>query len=48
MNRTITATFGISEPITLVATTAEQEEEIVEMLFANGALAISVRPDGVV
>lgn len=48
MNKTVTATFHIFEPITLVAETEQQVEEISEMFFANGALVVSVRNEGIV
>lgn len=43
MNKTVTATFHIFDPITLVAETEQQVDEISEMFFANGALAVSVK-----
>jgi hypothetical protein len=48
MNKTVTATFQIFQPITLVAETEQQVDEISEMFFANGALTVSVRNEGVV
>ncbi len=48
MKTEVTATFHIFEPITLVAETLEQANEIIDMFFANGALTVSVRNEGVV
>lgn len=43
METTITATFAVSEPITLVAHSAVEHDEITEMFFANGAITVTSR-----
>jgi len=48
METQITATFAVSHPITLVASTPDEIDEIVEMFFANGALTVSSRGEGIV
>jgi hypothetical protein len=48
MKTEVTATFAISHPITLVASTPDEVDEIVEMFFANGAITVSSKGEGIV
>ena len=48
METQITATFAVSQPITLVASTPDEIDEIVEMFFSNGAITVTSKIDGIV
>lgn len=48
MKTEVTATFQIFEPVTLTATTPDELDEIVEMFFANGAIFVSTKGEGIV
>lgn len=48
MKTEITATFQAVQPVTLTATTTDELDEIVEMFFANGAIIVSTKGEGIV
>ena len=48
METKVTASFAVTKPVTLTATTPEELDTIVEMFFANGAIAVSHKISGIV
>jgi hypothetical protein len=48
MKTEVTATFQTVQPVTLTATTPDELDEIVEMFFANGAIFVSSKGEGIV
>lgn len=48
MKTEVTATFQAVQPVTLTATTTDELDEIVEMFFANGAIFVSTKGEGIV